>query len=313
MQLNRIHHAAIICSNYEQSKTFYTEILKLRVIAENLRANRSSYKLDLALPDGSQIELFSFPNPPARLTRPEALGLRHLAFSTPDIDECVVDLRRHEISVEDIRVDEYTGKRFTFFCDPDGLPLELYEDKRMNQQDIDASTDYFLRSDRLGFRCWAEDDLNLALGLWGDSAVTEWIGGPFSTEKVKERLSKERAQMVSSCVQYWPLFLLDNGEHVGCAGLRPYDAANHVYELGFHIRSKYWRQGFALEAAGAVIEYAFNNLSARGLFAGHNPKNLASAQLLRKLGFKYIRDEYYAPTGLQHPSYMLSASEYANL
>lgn len=126
--LLRIHHAAIICSDYEHSKRFYTEVLGLRVLAEHLRAERQSWKLDLALPDGSQIELFSFPTPPPRPSRPEAQGLRHLAFAVQDVAQCKRDLEAQGVVVEDIRVDEYTGRRFTFFADPDGLPLELYED-----------------------------------------------------------------------------------------------------------------------------------------------------------------------------------------
>ena len=125
--LRAIHHAAIICSDYQRSKDFYTRILGLRIIAENLRAARQSWKLDLALPDGSQIELFSFPNPPRRPSTPEAQGLRHLAFAVDDIDAACARLERHGVTVEPIRVDEYTGRRFTFFPDPDGLPLELYE------------------------------------------------------------------------------------------------------------------------------------------------------------------------------------------
>ena len=126
--LLRIHHAAIICSDYGRSKRFYTEVLGLRVVAEHLRAERQSWKLDLALPDGSQIELFSFPTPPPRPSRPEAQGLRHLAFAVQDVAQCKRDLEAQGVVVEDIRVDEYTGRRFTFFADPDGLPLELYED-----------------------------------------------------------------------------------------------------------------------------------------------------------------------------------------
>lgn len=125
--LLRIHHAAIICSDYERSKRFYTEVLGLRVIAEHLRAERQSWKLDLALPDGSQIELFSFPAPPPRPSRPEAQGLRHLAFAVQDLAQCQRELEARGVAVEDIRVDEHTGRRFTFFADPDGLPLELYE------------------------------------------------------------------------------------------------------------------------------------------------------------------------------------------
>lgn len=126
--LLRIHHAAIICSDYERSKRFYTEVLGLRVVAEHLREARQSWKLDLALPDGSQIELFSFPNPPPRPSRPEAQGLRHLAFAVQDVAQCKRELEAQDVVVEDIRVDEFTGRRFTFLADPDGLPLELYED-----------------------------------------------------------------------------------------------------------------------------------------------------------------------------------------
>lgn len=127
MQLKRIHHVAVICSDYSRSKQFYTQVLKLKVIDENYRAERDSYKLDLALPDGSQIELFSFPNPPPRSSRPEAQGLRHLAFAVQSVDEYSHYLESQGIEVEPIRIDEFTGKPFTFFQDPDGLPLELYQ------------------------------------------------------------------------------------------------------------------------------------------------------------------------------------------
>ncbi|CAH6856688.1 VOC domain-containing protein YaeR [Vibrio chagasii] len=125
--LKGIHHAAIICSDYKASKRFYTEILKLEIIAENYRAARQSYKLDLALPNGAQIELFSFPDAPERPSFPEAQGLRHLAFCVEDVQQVKSYLEGHRIDVEPIRVDEFTGKSFTFFADPDGLPLELYQ------------------------------------------------------------------------------------------------------------------------------------------------------------------------------------------
>ncbi len=125
--LKRIHHTAIICSDYAVSKRFYTKCLGLAIIAEHYRAQRDSYKLDLALPDGGQIELFSFPAPPARPSFPEACGLRHLAFAVDDLDTCVSSLTAQGVAMEPIRVDEYTGQRFVFFADPDGLPLELYE------------------------------------------------------------------------------------------------------------------------------------------------------------------------------------------
>lgn len=126
MRLNKIHHIAIIASNYEVSKKFYTEILGLEVIREVYRKERDSYKLDLKLGD-SEIELFSFPNAPVRPSYPEARGLRHLAFEVDNIDEAITELNLHGIECEPIRIDEFTGKRFTFFEDPDKLPLELYE------------------------------------------------------------------------------------------------------------------------------------------------------------------------------------------
>ena len=125
--LDAVHHVALICSDYEKSKHFYVQILGLAVVAEHYRAERASWKLDLALPNGTQLELFSFPEPPARPSRPEACGLRHLAFVVRDLDSYVEHLIANGIAVEPIRVDEYTLKRFTFFQDPDGLPLELYE------------------------------------------------------------------------------------------------------------------------------------------------------------------------------------------
>jgi glyoxylase I family protein len=126
LNISSIHHIAIICSDYEVSKKFYTEFLGLEILAESFREERGSYKLDLRIGD-VQIELFSFPKTPERPSRPEALGLRHLAFSTDDIDKSVGILRSENIEVEPIRMDELTGKRFTFFADPDNLPLELYE------------------------------------------------------------------------------------------------------------------------------------------------------------------------------------------
>lgn len=129
MKLNKVHHIAIICSDYQRSLDFYTRVLGLKIIAENYRTERLSYKTDLALGDEYVIELFSFPNPPARLTRPEAVGLRHLAFEVDNIVEAVKELEKRQVPHESIRVDEYTRQRFVFFQDPDGLPIELYERK----------------------------------------------------------------------------------------------------------------------------------------------------------------------------------------
>ncbi len=125
--LKRLHHAAIICSDYQVSRHFYTELLGLRILAEHYREQRLSYKLDLALPDGSQIELFSFADAPPRPSYPEARGLRHLAFAVDDVVLCKTMLEAKGITLEAIRIDEYTGQPFVFFADPDGLPLELYQ------------------------------------------------------------------------------------------------------------------------------------------------------------------------------------------
>lgn len=127
MQLNRIHHVAIICSQYERSRRFYVEMLGLRVVAENPQPHRGSIKLDLALPDGSQIELFHFAQAPKRPSRPEALGLRHLAFAVDDVGAARDELQARGLAVEAIRIDPYTNRRFVFFADPDDLPIELYE------------------------------------------------------------------------------------------------------------------------------------------------------------------------------------------
>lgn len=126
MILNKIHHTAIICSNYEKSKYFYVNVLGLKVLRETYREQRDSYKLDLLIGE-SQIELFSFPNPPKRPSYPEARGLRHLAFEVNNIEASVKELEANNIVVEPIRIDELTGKKFTFFNDPDELPIELYE------------------------------------------------------------------------------------------------------------------------------------------------------------------------------------------
>lgn len=127
MKLNKVHHIAIIASDYEISKKFYNQILGLKIIREVYRKERDSFKLDLALHDHYVIELFSFPNPPKRPSRPEAVGLRHLAFEVDNLDETIAFLNSKSIFSEPIRIDEFTGKRFTFIQDPDALPIEFYE------------------------------------------------------------------------------------------------------------------------------------------------------------------------------------------
>lgn len=126
LKLNKVHHIAIICANYKRSKNFYTQILGFKIIKETYRKERKSYKLDLKS-GNIQIELFTFPKSPKRLSSPEARGLRHLAFEVDKLEPIIKKLKSKRVDYEAIRVDEITGKRFTFFQDPDNLPLEIYE------------------------------------------------------------------------------------------------------------------------------------------------------------------------------------------
>lgn len=169
---------------------------------------------------------------------------------------------------------------------------------------MNRSSQYFMTTARLGFRYWTMDDLPLALALWGDPEVTKLIGGPFSEEVVRKRLAAEIDSMARSNVQYWPLFLLANDDHVGCAGLRPYRPSEQIYEMGYHLRPAYWGRGLAQEAGRAIIGFAFEELGAKGLFAGHHPANAASRRVLEKLGFRFTHEEFYPPTGAKHPSYL---------
>ena len=165
---------------------------------------------------------------------------------------------------------------------------------------------YFLKSARLGFRWWTKDDRSLARELWGDIEVTRFFGGPFSDEEVGQRLEREMARMNAHQFQYWPMHLLSDNEHVGCCGLRPYRLEDQIHEVGFHLRPKYWGRGLAIEAARAVIEYAFETIGAKGLSAGHHPGNANSKKLLEKLGFQYTHDEYFAALGMSIPYYLLA-------
>jgi RimJ/RimL family protein N-acetyltransferase len=172
---------------------------------------------------------------------------------------------------------------------------------------------YFLGSQRLSFREWSVDDAPLAILLWCDPTVTQFIGGPFSPEQARQRLQREIEIRATSGIQYWPVFLTSTDSFVGCCGLRPYRPHEHILELGFHLLPSHWGQGLATEAAHAVIGYAFSTLGSKGLFAGHHPKNVASERVLRRLGFRYTHNEHYAPTGLMHSSYLLRPSDYVTL
>lgn len=164
---------------------------------------------------------------------------------------------------------------------------------------------YFLKTERIGFSRWETGDIGLAKLLWGNAEVTRFIcaSGKFTEEDIINRLNIEIHNDKEYRVQYWPIFQLQSNELAGCCGLRPY--AENEYETGFHLRPEFWGQGYAKEAAHAVIKYAFTVLKANRLFAGHNPNNTVSQKVLSSLGFIYIGDEFYKPTGLYHPSYEL--------
>lgn len=164
---------------------------------------------------------------------------------------------------------------------------------------------FFLKTGRIGFSQWTQNDMALAELLWGNPEVTKYIcaSGSFSLDEIANRLHTEILNESMYKVQYWPIFELASTDLIGCCGLRPYQT--DTYEIGFHLRPEFWRQGYAKEAANAVIDYAFRVLKAKKLFAGHNPYNEASRKVLHGLGFTYVGDEFYKPTGLFHPSYEL--------
>lgn len=164
-----------------------------------------------------------------------------------------------------------------------------------------------MSTDRLLFSHWKQADLILATSLWGNSTVTSYISaaGSFTTDEIAERLQTEIENQSTFGIQYWPIFLKGTHTFIGCCGLRPRLSAQRTYEIGIHLLPDFWGKGFAREAIDAVIAYGFNNLEAKVLFAGHHPANEVSKKLLLSVGFTYTFDEYYTPTGLEHPSYQL--------
>ena len=166
----------------------------------------------------------------------------------------------------------------------------------------------FLETERVCFSLWKADDLPLAVLLWSDPQVARRItaSGIFTAEQIRDRLALEIHNGKEYGVQYWPVFEKKTGELIGAAGLRPLGSD---FEIGFHLRPQFWHQGFGYEAAEAVIRYAFDSIGAQRLYAGHHPQNGPSRRLIQKLGFKYIGDRYYPPTGLYHPAYMLEKTE----
>jgi ribosomal-protein-alanine N-acetyltransferase len=170
---------------------------------------------------------------------------------------------------------------------------------------VGCARSYFLTTDRLGFSQWNESDSSLAMMLWGDPKVSLFIGGPFTEDEVRARLRREIELMAAHQIQYWPVFSLLEKKFAGCAGLRPHGDTESVLEMGVHLLPGCWGQGFGREAARAVIEFGFERLGAKSLFAGHHPSNVASRRLLEGLGFRFTHEEFYEPTGLYHPSYLL--------
>lgn len=181
----------------------------------------------------------------------------------------------------------------------------------MADADQSGRPTYFLTTARTGFRHWTEDDSDLVSALWGNKSVTQFIDArdTLTAADIQAKLNTELELRAEFGIQYWPMFLIENDQHIGCCGVRPKNADNGILEFGIHLRPEYWGCGLAVEAGAAVICHVFVQSLATELFAGHNPRNEASRHLLRKLGFAYVGDEFYPPTGLQHPSYRLKAGD----
>ncbi|HYE78423.1 MAG TPA: GNAT family N-acetyltransferase [bacterium] len=172
------------------------------------------------------------------------------------------------------------------------------------------SAPYFLTTPRLGFRCWTPADISLAEALWTDPAVMRFLGGPYSLAQAWERLEAEIERQATSSFQSWPLFDRATGAHVGCCGLKPLRREERIPEFGFHLRPEWWGRGLAEEAGRAVIAHAFfGPLEVPAIFTGHHPEHGTSRRVLEKLGFQYVEDVYYPPTGLMHRTSLLHRPE----
>jgi ribosomal-protein-alanine N-acetyltransferase len=168
-----------------------------------------------------------------------------------------------------------------------------------------SQSPYFLSSERIGFRWWTKDDSELARELWGDPEVTRLFSKmPFSNTQVQERLRSELECASSDGIQYWPIFDIATGQHIGCAGLRPWQPAERIFEMGYHLRPAHWGKGYATEAGKLILKYGIQNCSASAIIARHHPENFASKNVLLKLRFESNGADFYEPTGLMHPSYI---------
>ncbi len=175
--------------------------------------------------------------------------------------------------------------------------------------------DFFMKTERIGFSKWNEEDIDLAIQLWGDKEVTQFIcaTGVFTDEDIHQRLKTEIVNDKQLHIQYWPIFKRSTEELIGCCGIHPSQSEIQSYELGFHLCKKFWGMGYASEAAKAVINYSFETLKAKKLYAGHHPQNKASEKLLTKLGFLYAGGNYFKPTGLYHLWYELVNNKETNI
>lgn len=193
----------------------------------------------------------------------------------------------------------------SIYCGRMGIFIEPAEDTNINMKP------YFMETKRLGFAKWRAGDIDLATQLWGDEAVTRFIcaDGKFTSQDIINRLNTEIQNDQQFQIQYWPIFERSSHELVGCCGLRPFKDESASYEIGFHLRQRFWGCGYASEAAQAVIDYGFSVFKANKLYAGHHPSNEASKKLLTKFEFQWIGDNFYEPTGLFHPSYELLNQE----
>lgn len=169
-----------------------------------------------------------------------------------------------------------------------------------------------MKTERIGFSYWTEEDLELAVKLWGEKDVTRYIcaAGEFTKQDILNRLNTEINNGQKYQVQYWPIFEADTDKLIGCCGLRPFKDEQHSCEIGFHLRKIFWGQGYAFEAAAEAVKYAFTRLNTNKLYAGHHPQNVRSGKLITRLGFQSIGDNYYEPTGLYHPSYEMTRLDY---
>jgi [ribosomal protein S5]-alanine N-acetyltransferase len=164
----------------------------------------------------------------------------------------------------------------------------------------------FLETDRLWLRTWSSTDIELASQLWGDPQVMAFLGGALSRERIQEKLAFEIACQEKHEVQYWPVFEKQTEDFVGCCGLRPWTHSSlDGHEIGFHLVMAKWGRGFASEIAQAVVQHAFHTLGIHVLRTGHHPHNLNSQKILLKMGFRFVEDVFYKPTGLMHPTYEL--------